>query len=247
MLGDLKKVAKILDEKQDDYNSSGATKLNLVFFNDCIENILRICRVLKMPRGNALLIGVAGSGKQSLTKLSAFINESVIMQVQMTKGYNLESFRNFLKDMMRDASNRNISVTFLFTDNQILEEVFLEDINNILNSGEVPNIWAIDERDGIINNTRAFNAALKRPEDPETIYRTFVERVRDRLHVVLSMSPVGDALRIRCRKFPALVDCCTINWFFPWPKEALMSVAHTILDGYSDFPIVAKLTRDQLT
>ena len=144
ILGDLKKVAKTLDEKQDDYNSSGATKLNLVFFEDCMENILRICRVLRLPRGNALLIGVAGSGKQSLTKLSAFINESVVMQVQMTKGYNLESFRTFLKDMMRDASNRNVSVTFLFTDNQILQEVFLEDINNILNSGEVPNIWAID-------------------------------------------------------------------------------------------------------
>ena len=144
MLTDLKKVAKVLDEKQDDYNSSGATKMSLVFFDDCIENILRICRVLRLPRGNALLIGVAGSGKQSLTKLSAFINESVVMQVQMTKGYNLESFRTFLKDMMRDASNRNISVTFLFTDNQILQEVFLEDINNILNSGEVPNIWALD-------------------------------------------------------------------------------------------------------
>lgn len=59
------------------------------------------------------------------------------------------------------------------------------------------------------------------------------------------MSPVGDALRIRCRKFPALVDCCTIDWFFAWPKEALGSVAHTILDGYGEFPIV-KFSREQL-
>jgi dynein heavy chain len=81
MLTDLKKVAKVLDEKQDDYNSEGAAKLHLVFFQDCIENILRICRILKLSRGNGLLIGVAGSGKQSLTKLSAFINESVIRQV----------------------------------------------------------------------------------------------------------------------------------------------------------------------
>ena len=110
----------------------------------------------------------------------------------------------------------------------------------------MPNIWAIEERDQIIQNTRAANAALKRPEDPETIYRTFVERVRERLHVVLSMSPVGDALRVRCRKFPALVDCCTINWFFPWPKEALVSVAYSVLDGYSDFPLVNKMTRDQV-
>ena len=50
------------------------------------------------------------------------------------------------------------------------------------------------------------------------------------------MSPVGDALRVRSRKFPALVNCCTINWFFPWPDEALVSVASTILDSYERFP-----------
>lgn len=110
-----------------------------------------------------------------------------------------------------------MSTTFLFTDNQIIDEIFLEDINNILNSGEIPNLWEIEEREDIVNSTRPFNALLKRPESPETIYRTFVERVRERLHVILSMSPIGDALRVRCRKFPALVNCCTINWFFPWP------------------------------
>ena len=50
------------------------------------------------------------------------------------------------------------------------------------------------------------------------------------------MSPVGDSLRVRSRKFPALVNCCTINWFFPWPDEALISVASAILDGYDRFP-----------
>jgi len=54
----------------------------------------------------------------------------------------------------------------------------LEDINNILNSGEIPNLWELEEKEDIVNNTRAFNAKLKRPEAPETIYRTFVERVR---------------------------------------------------------------------
>ncbi len=65
----------------------------MVFFQDCVENILKICRILKLPRGNALLIGVAGSGKQSLTKLSAFMNKSVVRQVEMTKNFGLDSFR----------------------------------------------------------------------------------------------------------------------------------------------------------
>ena len=54
---------------------------------------------------------------------------------------------------------------------------------------------------------------MGRPGEPDQIYNTFVERVRDYLHIVLCMSPVGDALRVRCRKFPSLVDCCTLDWF----------------------------------
>ncbi len=41
------------------------------------------------------------------------------------------------------------------------------------------------------------------------------------------MSPVGDAFRSRCRMFPSLVNCCTIDWFIEWPKEALLSVSQT--------------------
>jgi len=43
------------------------------------------------------------------------------------------------------------------------------------------------------------------------------------------MSPVGDALRIRCRKFPSLVNCCTLDWFGRWPEEALLYVSRAFL------------------
>jgi len=63
-------------------------------------------------------------------------------------------------------------------------------------------------------------------------YGTFVERVRNNLHLVLCMSPVGDQLRVRCRKFPSLVDCCTLDWFAAWPEEALISVSKSILQAF---------------
>lgn len=88
----------------------------------------------------------------------------------------------------------------------------------------------------MIDETRPYNAKLKRPEDPDTIYKTFVERVRNNLHIVLCMSPVGDSLRIRCRKFPSLVDCCALDWFSPWPAEALYNVAYRILKDDMAFP-----------
>jgi len=70
---------------------------------------------------------------------------------------------------------------------------------------------------------------MKRPETKDGIYQTFIERVRDNFHIILCMSPVGDALRIRCRKFPSLVNCCTLDWFDSWPEEALLSVSQRFL------------------
>lgn len=71
----------MLENAQDDYNSSNHDKLSLVFFDMAILQILRISRILRQPRGNAMLIGVGGSGKQSLSKLSAFIVGCQIVQV----------------------------------------------------------------------------------------------------------------------------------------------------------------------
>lgn len=229
--------------------------MNLVFFNECIEHVLRISRILRSPRGSAMLIGVGGSGKQSLTKLASYMLNSKTVSIEVVKGYNRDSFREFIKLQMRTCGIDGKQQTFLFTDTQIIYESFLEDINNILNSGEVPNLWQPEEKDAVISDTRPINAAMKRTEEPDTIYKTFVERVRNFLHIVLCMSPIGDSLRVRCRKFPSLVDCCSLDWFASWPKEALISVATQMLkDDQAQFPVPqpstnkdkVSLTRDEM-
>ncbi len=62
------------------------------------------------------------------------------------------------------------------------------------------------------------------------LFNYFIERVRDQLHVVLAMSPIGDAFRNRLRQFPSLVNCCTIDWFQSWPDDALTIVAQRFLE-----------------
>lgn len=68
------------------------------------------------------------------------------------------------------------------------------------------------------------------PDTPANSRDVFVERVREKLHMVLAFSPVGDALRVRCRAFPSLINCCTIDWYSSWPKDALMSVSEHFLE-----------------
>jgi dynein heavy chain len=68
---DKNKLHKVLSGMLEDYNGTYSNKMNLVFFEDAVEHLLRISRTLKQPRGNIMLIGVGGSGKQSLTRLAS--------------------------------------------------------------------------------------------------------------------------------------------------------------------------------
>lgn len=181
-----------------------------------------------------MLIGVSGCGKQSLTRLSSYMLECKCFQIKLSKNYKPIHFRDDIKLRMLDAGCEGTPCTFLMTDTQIMYESFLEDINNILNTGEITNLYLKEDFDRMFNSLQKLNSQMKRPETKDAIYGTYIERVRDNFHIILSMSPVGDSLRIRCRKFPSLVNCCTLDWFDSWPEEALLSVSQRFLSHVTE-------------
>jgi len=227
---DLGKLGKLMETYQDDYAMASSKSLSLVFFRDAMEHVSRLCRILRQPRGNAMLVGLGGSGKQSLTRMAAFMSDYKCMQIELTRGYGSNEFREDLKKMFLVAGVEREPVVFLFTDTQIVKESFLEDVNGVLNSGDVPNLFASDEKERIINDVRDYAATQGKPETRDGIYSTFIDSVRANLHVVLCMSPVGDSFRNRCRMFPSLINCCTIDWYMAWPTEALLSVSARFLE-----------------
>ncbi|BBN19721.1 hypothetical protein Mp_8g13060 [Marchantia polymorpha subsp. ruderalis] len=226
---DFSKLPQLFKDYLEDYNMSTPKVMKLVFFKDAIAHTARLARILRQPRGNAMLVGVGGSGKQSLTRFACFLSEYTCFQIELTKGYSNFEFREDLKKIYKVAGIDGKPITFLFTDTQIVNEGFVEDINNLLNSGEVPGLFAVDEKDRLCVDIREYALTLGIPLTKDSLYNCFINRSREFIHVVLCMSPVGDPFRSRCRQFPSLINCCTIDWFDEWPEEALLTVSNHFL------------------
>ncbi|XP_076341069.1 dynein axonemal heavy chain 12-like [Tachypleus tridentatus] len=133
-----------------EYNSIRKSQMNLVIFRYVLEHLSRICRILGTPGGNALLVGVGGSGRQSLTRLATCMMGHSLFQPEISKHYGCPEWKEDLKFVLKGAGVHGKTTVFLITDSVIKEDVFLEDIDSLLNSGEVPNLYAIDERQEII-------------------------------------------------------------------------------------------------
>eukprot|EP01084_Bolivina_argentea_P082346 149089_1 len=186
-----------------------------------------------MKRGNALLVGVGGSGKQSLTKLATFAAGYNLFEISLTRNYTENEFREDLKKLYSilgcENGGRGQPCTFLLTDAHVKNESFLELINNMLTSGMIPALFEEEEKLALLDNVRDEVESLNINPSKENCWKYFINRCRNNLHVVLAMSPAGDTLRKRCRNFPGMVSNCVIDWFFPWPKDALLAVAKHFL------------------
>lgn len=227
-MADMDKLVLRMNGFLEDFNGISKRPMELVLFPFAVEHICRVLRIIKQPLGNALLVGVGGSGRQSLTVLAAFVADFKCFQVELTKKYDLGAWHEDVRALLRQAGERNEQTVFLFSDTQIKDEAFVEDLNNLLNMGQVPNLFAADElmaiADGLASRLKELGVS---DTSPASVWKLFVAQCRANLHAVLCMSPIGDAFRTRLRKFPSLVNCTTIDWYTPWPEEGLETVANS--------------------
>jgi len=221
-LGDYESVKDKMEKMLEAYNYE-VKPMNLVLFNDALEHLTRIHRIIRFPRGCALLVGYGGSGKQSLTRLATFVAGYDVFTIKLTRNYKEEDFREDLRTLYKEVVTK--PRTFMFTDSHVANESFLELINNILTIGMVPALFADDEKEGVAQPLDDEIKRNKLPDTKEFKWPYFIDRCRENLHIVLAMSPAGDTLRVRCRNFPGLVSNTNIDWFFAWPADALAAVA----------------------
>lgn len=231
-IDEFEEMVTMMEYYLNEYNMMSRTPMHLVMFKFAIEHVSRVSRVIIQDNGNCLLVGIGGSGRHSSVKLAASMSEYAIFEIEISRNYGVSEWRDDLKKLMLKAGIEGKPIVFLFSDTQIAVETFTEDINMILNTGDIPNLYQPDEKADILEKMQGVvrDTGKKIETTPLALYNFFIERVRSNLHIALAMSPIGDSFRIRIRMFPSLINCCTIDWFLKWPNDALEKVATMFFD-----------------
>merc|ERR1712118_258601 len=100
---DMPSLKKVVEDKLAEYNETFAA-MNLVLFDAAVNHVCRICRITDNPCGHALLVGVGGSGKQSLARLASFINNQDVLSILVNQSYGTEALRLDLQEFYKKAA-----------------------------------------------------------------------------------------------------------------------------------------------
>lgn len=228
-LGGWISVKDFLVQKLNDYNSTASVvKMDLILFEDAVQHLVRIIRAISL--GHLLIVGIAGSGRQSLCKLAAFIAEMGIFQIKPTEKYKLIDFREDLKTLYKLTGIKGKSTIFLLSDHQLKDELFYEIINNILSTGEVTNLFKLDELEELKVDLIKKDPTLKDLQSLEEVTSAIFDRSKINLHIVLLMSP-GKSFATKVQQYPALISCTTIDWFCDWTEDAYFEVSKAYFEN----------------
>ena len=101
----MEELQQKVEEHLEQYNIMGTKRMDLVMFLYAIEHLSRVARVVRTG-GNVLLVGVGGSGRQSCTRLAAFMSDYNVFQIEIAKGYGMVAFRDDVRKLLTNAGGK---------------------------------------------------------------------------------------------------------------------------------------------
>lgn len=223
-----------------------ALDVPLVIFDEVLDHVLRIDNVLRHPIGHMLLVGESGVGKTVLTKFVAWMNGLSVFQIKANNKYTIDQFDEDLRTLFRRVGIDGEKICFIFDESNALSSAFLERMNALLASGEVPGLFEGDERTQLMSACReSFRENGLVLDSEDELYRSFTKMIQRNLHVVFTMNPASADFADRCTTSPALFNRCVVDWFGTWSDAALTQVAYDFVknvdSGFTQYAAPVKV------
>uniref|UniRef100_A0AAV2J329 Cytoplasmic dynein 2 heavy chain 1 n=1 Tax=Knipowitschia caucasica TaxID=637954 RepID=A0AAV2J329_KNICA len=204
-------------------------ELDLLLFREVCDFVARVERVLSRPGGSLLLAGRSGVGRHTATCLVSHMHGYTLFTPKITTGYSVKQFNNDLKTVMQLAGLEGQQVVLLIEDYQFVHTSFLEMVNSLLSSGEVPGLYTPEELEPLLSPLK--NAAS---QDGFTgpLYNYFSHKIQQNLHIVLIMDCCDPNFTIRCESNPAFYRKCSVQWMNGWSDSSMRKIPELFLAKY---------------
>uniref|UniRef100_A0A7M5UV62 Cytoplasmic dynein 2 heavy chain 1 n=1 Tax=Clytia hemisphaerica TaxID=252671 RepID=A0A7M5UV62_9CNID len=202
-------------------------EIDYLIFNEVLDNVSRMDLVLTQPGGSLVLAGRSGIGRRTAAMLVAHMHQVNVVTPKVGRGYGTKQFKADLKVAMQSAGIDGEQVILLIEDHQLVETEFLELINSLLCSGDVPGLYTSEELDPLLNPLRdqASQDGFRGP-----MHAYFARRVMCNLHVILVMDSTAPSFVVNCEANPALYKCCSFQWMDGWSKSSMLKIPKMLLN-----------------
>ncbi|OXB57863.1 hypothetical protein ASZ78_016437 [Callipepla squamata] len=201
-------------------------EIEILLFQEVLNYVSRVDRVLSFPGGSLLLAGRSGVGRRTVTSLVSHMHGAFLFTPKISRGYELKQFKNDLKHVMELAGIEAQQVVLLLEDYQFVHPTFLEMINSLLSSGEVPGLYKTEELEPLLSplKDQASQDGFTGP-----IFNYFTYRIQQNLHVVLIMDSTNINFTINCESNPALYKKCQVLWMETWSENSMKKIPEMLL------------------
>ncbi|VDO31356.1 unnamed protein product [Onchocerca flexuosa] len=228
-----KEYAKLLQQAVNRYGKFYLTfhiaNFKMPIFDEFVKLCSQIDRVITAPGGSLLLAGRAGMGRREAASLVANIHQMPVFSPKLTSSYGIKQFRNDLKMVIQDVAINGKHVVYIVEDYQLLHDTFLQSINSLLSSGDLPGIFTIQEFDSFLVSLREQASQDAFQGD---LYSYFVMKVKANLHIILILNIDDANFSLKCSSNPSLYKECSIIWNETWNKDALSQLSELILSQH---------------
>ncbi|RNF18023.1 cytoplasmic dynein 2 heavy chain 1 isoform X1 [Trypanosoma conorhini] len=203
-------------------------ELNVHVIPEALAWITRIDRVLARPVGHLILVGRPGVGRRGAVHLASYMLCMQVVTLNMIQGYSVKNFRNDIRQFVQRATTQNERLVLLLDEHNIVDESFLEMINSLVSSGDIPGLFTPEELETMFTSLR---------EDASsdgyigTIYSYFLMRLRRNLRLALVMDSHYPLFLVRLQSNPGLLSNCDLLWMGTWSNDATRTICKKRLKG----------------
>lgn len=213
-----------------DFNRTSSFKLDLIFFDYALEQVAKLCRLIHVPSEHCILFGTTGSGRQSLSKFSAYISQMDFVQ----PAFSSQNLTEDLKLILKQCGSLNQKTVFFLSEEHLQggDKIF-QVIDHYLRNGDITDLFNSGEQQDILELTRLAAQGGNKNLDitAHKVFLYFNKMCRQNLHLILSLDLQSPKLRRRIADYPTLVSRINPIFWPVWPDTALQCVAENFLSN----------------